>query len=118
MPESWIRESTARLVPAPAGYLGSHAVDYGYLWWLLALDDPMNPRAAPLATSSRPPRARARQWIFAVPRLALVVDRDGGAPTTARGPRFRSTSLYTHIILPRCSPEGSDVTATSEARSR
>ena len=93
VPEAWIRESTARVVHAPR-YLGSHAADYGYLWWLLDLDDPMNPRPLPGDVVTA---AGARgQWIFAVPRLALVVvvtsssdDRDWARPIDF---------LYTHVI--------------------
>jgi CubicO group peptidase (beta-lactamase class C family) len=43
VPESWILESTRRLIRGPRRF-GNHSVDYGYLWWILSLDDPMNAR--------------------------------------------------------------------------
>jgi CubicO group peptidase (beta-lactamase class C family) len=68
--ETWIRQSTQRLVRPPWTF-GAHAVDYGYLWWILSLADPMNPRPATgdVITAS----GAQGQWIFAVPSLGLVM---------------------------------------------
>jgi CubicO group peptidase (beta-lactamase class C family) len=92
--ENWIRESTARIVSRPRTF-GSHAVDYGYLWWILDLADPMNSRAqaGDIITASG---ARG-QWIFAVPREALVMistAENGDTPNASRPIDF----LYTHVL--------------------
>jgi CubicO group peptidase (beta-lactamase class C family) len=92
--ESWIRESTQRIVVRPRTF-GAHAVDYGYLWWLLDLADPMNPRARPgdIITASG---ARG-QWMFAVPEEDLVMvstAENGDTPNTIKPIDF----FYTHVM--------------------
>lgn len=92
--DAWIRESTQRVVPRPRTF-GVHGVDYGYLWWILDLADPMNPRpqAGDVITASG---ARG-QWIFAIPREDLVMvstAENGDTPNANRPTDF----LYTHVL--------------------
>ena len=93
VPEEWVRASTQRVVRRPRTF-GAHRVDYGYLWWILDLDDPMSPRPEPgdVVTASG---ARG-QWIFAVPRYGLVV------ATTAENENAHFADpvdfLYTHVL--------------------
>jgi CubicO group peptidase (beta-lactamase class C family) len=92
--EAWIRESTQRVVSRPRTF-GVHGVDYGYLWWILDLADPMNPRpqAGDIITASG---ARG-QWIFAIPREDLVMistAENGDTPNAGRPADF----LYTHVL--------------------
>jgi CubicO group peptidase (beta-lactamase class C family) len=91
---AWIRESTQRIVVGPRSF-GAHALDYGYLWWILDLADPMNPRpqAGDVITASG---ARG-QWIFAIPRDDLVMistAENGDTPNANRPTDF----LYTHVL--------------------
>ena len=91
--DAWIRESTQRIVPRPRSF-GTHALDYGYLWWILDLADPMNPRpqAGDVITASG---ARG-QWIFAIPREDLVlISTAENADFNANRP---SDFLYTHVL--------------------
>jgi hypothetical protein len=72
-----------------------HGVDYGYLWWILDLADPMNPRpqAGDVITASG---ARG-QWIFAIPREDLVMistAENGETPNSNKPADF----LYTHVL--------------------
>jgi CubicO group peptidase (beta-lactamase class C family) len=92
--EAWTRESTQRIVVRPRSF-GAHPVDYGYLWWILDLADPMNarPQAGDIITASG---ARG-QWIFAVPREDLVMvstAENGDSPNANRPTDF----LYTHVL--------------------
>ena len=70
VPEAWIARSTATHGPR-VRTMGSHRVDYGYLWWQAPLDDPMNPR--PAAGSLIFAAGAGGQWIIIVPRYGLVV---------------------------------------------
>jgi CubicO group peptidase (beta-lactamase class C family) len=91
---AWIRESTQRLVAAPpAGW--PHPVDYGYLWWIMSLADPMNRRPEPgdviVAAGAQ------GQWIFVVPRYDLVMVATGQTDSDfdrMYAPNF----LYTHVL--------------------
>jgi CubicO group peptidase (beta-lactamase class C family) len=82
VPESWIRESTARVVSRPRTF-GSYGTDYGYHWWMLDGDV--------IAASGA-----MGQWIFVSPRLNLVV------ATTAQNEGFNSIRaiefLYASVI--------------------
>ncbi|MEO8578062.1 MAG: hypothetical protein ABI556_15235, partial [Gemmatimonadales bacterium] len=67
--ESWLRESTAHHVRNPRTF-GSHPLDYGYLWWLLPLNNVSSTGwENDIITASG---ARG-QWLFVVPSLDLVV---------------------------------------------
>jgi CubicO group peptidase (beta-lactamase class C family) len=74
VPPDWIASSTRRLVTAPRGF-GRHTVDYGYLWWLGSLADPMNPRreSGDIVIAA----GTGGQWIFIVPRYDLVMISNG-----------------------------------------
>ena len=61
---AWMRESTAAQVVAPRT-LGSHPVDYGFLWWI------MSPMDIVTASGAR------GQWIFVSRRHRLVVAATG-----------------------------------------
>jgi CubicO group peptidase (beta-lactamase class C family) len=74
VPEAWITASTRRVVTFPRT-LGRHRVDYGRLWWLGSLDDPMNPR--PVAGDVIVASGTGGQWIFVVPRYDLVMIATG-----------------------------------------
>jgi CubicO group peptidase (beta-lactamase class C family) len=80
--------------PRPRTF-GPHGVDYGYLWWVLDLADPMNPRpqAGDVITASG---ARG-QWIFAIPRddLAMISTAENGDTPNANRP---TDFLYTHVL--------------------
>ena len=67
--ESWIRESTAHHVRNPRSF-GSHPTDYGYLWWLLPLD---NRSGTDSNTDIITASGAKGQWLFIVPRYDLVV---------------------------------------------
>ncbi|HEU0015908.1 MAG TPA: serine hydrolase [Longimicrobium sp.] len=92
VPAEWIARSTAAHVTAGVGAMGSHPVEYGYLWWRTDLDHPTNPRRESgeviFASGAR------GQWIFIVPRHRLVVvataEQEGG-PTAL-------DYLYTHVL--------------------
>jgi CubicO group peptidase (beta-lactamase class C family) len=92
---AWLtRGRSARRVIRGPGRFGSHSADYGYLWWILSLADPMNPRPRSGDVSAA---AGARgQWIFAVPSLGLVVvtSAENDDANWARPVDF----LFTHII--------------------
>jgi len=67
--EKWINESTAHLVRNPRTF-GSHPTDYGYLWWLLPLDNVSSTgRDTDIVTAS----GAKGQWLFIVPKYDLVV---------------------------------------------
>jgi CubicO group peptidase (beta-lactamase class C family) len=71
VPAAWMRESTRLWVAHPRTF-NQHAVDYGYLWWLLPIDGSggrERPRDEIIITA-----AGARgQWLFVLPRYDLVV---------------------------------------------
>jgi CubicO group peptidase (beta-lactamase class C family) len=67
--EAWLRESTAHHVRNPRTF-GSHPTDYGYLWWLLPLDN----RAGGEWDSDIITASGAKgQWLFIIPRHDIVV---------------------------------------------
>jgi CubicO group peptidase (beta-lactamase class C family) len=74
VPAEWIQASTRVHVAQPRAF-GRHAVDYGYLWWLGSLADPMNPRreTGEVIIAS----GTGGQWIFVVPRYDLVMVSNG-----------------------------------------
>ncbi len=67
--ERWIRESTAHHVTNPRTF-GSHPTDYGYLWWLLPLN---NVAGGDWTTDVITASGAKGQWLFIVPRHDLVV---------------------------------------------
>jgi CubicO group peptidase (beta-lactamase class C family) len=92
--DAWIRESTQRAVSRPRTF-GAHGLDYGYLWWILDLADPMNPRpqAGDIITAS----GAQGQWIFAIPREDLVMistAQNGDSPHANKPTDF----LFTHVL--------------------
>jgi CubicO group peptidase (beta-lactamase class C family) len=91
--ERWIAESTRRMVRDPRTF-GPHRVDYGYLWWIGSLDDPMNPRRESgdvwIASGAM------GQWIFAVPRYRLVMVATGQNGDGRWASPF--DFLYTHVL--------------------
>jgi CubicO group peptidase (beta-lactamase class C family) len=67
--ESWINQSTLHHVRSPRTF-GSHPTDYGYLWWLLPLDNrSSNGWDTDVITAS----GAKGQWLFIVPKYDLVV---------------------------------------------
>lgn len=72
--EEWIRESMQHRVTRPRT-MGSHWVDYGYLWWLLSLPDGGDD--ADIYTAS----GAQGQWIFIIPRYDMVVVVTGSTIT-------------------------------------
>jgi len=93
VPAAWIEASTRRIVSFPRS-LGRHRVDYGWLWWIGSLDDPMNPRPEPgdviVASGS------GGQWIFIVPRYGLVMIATGGNQDDRWSAAF--DFLYTDVL--------------------
>jgi len=88
----WLQESTRHWVSYPRA-LGSHSVDYGYLWWLLPVDStsPSQGDGADIYTA-----AGARdQWIFVIPKYDMVVVVTGNTSTTFAQP---VDFLYTDIL--------------------
>jgi CubicO group peptidase (beta-lactamase class C family) len=81
--EEWLTESMQHRVHNPRRF-GSHSVDYGYLWWLLSLDeaggggqpDPDIYTAA----------GAHDQWIFVIPRFDMVVVVTGNTSATFAEP--------------------------------
>ena len=73
--EAWLEQSTAPVVRAPRTF-GSHATDYGYLWWPM----PISGAASSgwdhdvIAASGA-----LGQWLFIVPKYDLVVVVTGNA---------------------------------------
>jgi len=74
VPVAWIQASTRRAA-VPSFNLGSHAMGYGYLWWIASLDDPLNPRdeTGDVIVAS----GTGGQWIFVVPKYDLVMVSTG-----------------------------------------
>jgi CubicO group peptidase (beta-lactamase class C family) len=93
VPEEWIRRATTRIVRNPRTF-GPHAVDYGYLWWIASLDDPMNPhpRAGDVYLASG---ARG-QWLFVVPAFDLVVASNADNDDAHWADQL--DFLYTHVL--------------------
>jgi len=67
--ESWIDESTRHHVHNPRTF-GTHPTDYGYLWWLLPLD---NRSGGSWDTDIITASGAKGQWLFIVPKYDLVV---------------------------------------------
>jgi len=93
VPAAWIAASTRRVVAFPRA-LGRHRVDYGSLWWLGSLDDPMNPRteAGDVIVAS----GSGGQWIFIVPRYDLVMVATGANDDDRWSAAF--DFLYTDVL--------------------
>ena len=94
VPPDWIRESTGRIVSSPpAGW--PHPVDYGYLWWLMSLTDPMNTRPEPgdviVAAGAQ------GQWIMVAPRYRLVMTATGETDNDF-GRMYAPNFFYTHVL--------------------
>ena len=67
--ERWIDESTRHHVRNPRTF-GAHPTDYGYLWWLLPLD---NRSSSGWDTDIITASGAKGQWLFIVPKYDLVV---------------------------------------------
>ena len=94
VPSEWIRESTRRIVSSPpAGW--PHPVDYGYLWWLMSLADPMNARPEPgdviVAAGAQ------GQWIMVAPRYRLVMTATGETDNDF-GRMYAPNFFYSHVL--------------------
>ncbi|HEV8485515.1 MAG TPA: serine hydrolase [Blastocatellia bacterium] len=90
--QEWLQESTRHWVSYPRTF-SSHRVDYGYLWWLLPLDDTdaSHGEDADVYTA-----AGARdQWIFVIPKYDMVVVVTGNTSATFAQP---VDFLYTDIL--------------------
>jgi CubicO group peptidase (beta-lactamase class C family) len=74
--ESWLRESTGHHVRSPRTF-GSHPTDYGYLWWLLPID---NRSSTGWDTDIITASGAKGQWLFVIPRYDLVVAATSNAP--------------------------------------
>lgn len=93
VPASWIEASTRRVVAFPRT-LGRHRVDYGRLWWIGSLDDPMNPR--PESGDVIVASGTGGQWIFVVPRYGLVMVSTGANQDDRWSAAF--DFLYTDVL--------------------
>jgi len=93
VPEAWITASTRRVVSFPRS-LGRHRVDYGRLWWIGSLDDPMSPR--PEAGDVIVASGSGGQWIFIVPRYQLVMIATGANQDDRWAAAF--DFLYTDVL--------------------
>ena len=88
----WLQESMRHWVSYPRTF-GSHPVDYGYLWWLLPVD---NTGASQGEGADVYTAAGARdQWIFVIPKYDMVVVVTGNTSTTFGQP---VDFLYTDIL--------------------
>jgi CubicO group peptidase (beta-lactamase class C family) len=99
VPEAWIDESMRRR--ATPWRFGSHTVDYGYLWWLLKVDETSEVVGSDndIYTAS----GAQGQWIFAIPRYDMVVVVTGSADG---GDMFRPVDfLYSDILRAVRSPQ-------------
>ena len=88
----WLQESTRHWVAYPRTF-GSHSVDYGYLWWLLPVDNtvPSQGDDADVYTAS----GARDQWIFVIPKYDMVVVVTGNTSATFAQP---VDFLYTDIL--------------------
>jgi len=90
----WIHESTRRVVASPpAGW--PHPVDYGYLWWIMSLADPMNPR--PESGDVIVAAGAQGQWIMVAPRYRLVMTATGQADSDF-SQMYAPNFFYTHVL--------------------
>jgi CubicO group peptidase (beta-lactamase class C family) len=67
--EKWIDESTQHHVRNPRTF-GNHPTDYGYLWWLLPLD---NVAGGSWDTDVITASGAKGQWLFVIPKYDIVV---------------------------------------------
>jgi CubicO group peptidase (beta-lactamase class C family) len=88
--EQWIAESMQRAVTYPRTF-GGRPVDYGYLWWLLRLEeeDPASPDADIYAAAGA-----QGQWIFVIPKYDMVVVSTGSTSQFDKAINF----LYADIL--------------------
>lgn len=88
----WLDESMQHHVRNPRR-LGSHPVDYGYLWWLLPVDGvgATQGEQVDIYTAS----GARDQWIFVIPRYDMVVVVTGNTVSTFAQP---VDFLYTDIL--------------------
>jgi CubicO group peptidase (beta-lactamase class C family) len=91
--EQWITSSTSHLVRNPRTF-GSHPTDYGYLWWLMPLDDRQSDGwDSDIITTS----GAKGQWLFVIPKYDLVVAVTSGG-TTFNGYIDPVNVLYADIL--------------------
>ena len=84
--EQWIASSTSHIVRNPRTF-GSHPTDYGYLWWIMPLDD------TDIITAS----GAKGQWLFVIPKYDMVVAVTSGG-TTFNGYIDPVNFLYSEIL--------------------
>ena len=93
LPEAWVATVTRPHVVRARGF-GRRAVDYGYLWYVASLDDPLSPRRE---TGDVYVAAGALgQWIFVVPKHRLVMVVTAQEPGPAAGAPF--DFLFTDVL--------------------
>jgi CubicO group peptidase (beta-lactamase class C family) len=90
--EDWLKQSMQHWVRNPRTF-NSHAVDYGYLWWLLPLDGIgiTQGEDADIYTAS----GARDQWIFVIPKYDMVVVVTGNTSSTFAQP---VDFLYSDIL--------------------
>jgi len=87
----WARESTEHAVRYPRT-IASRPVDYGYLWWLLSLDE--SGSSTERDTDIYAAAGAQGQWIFVIPKYDMVVVSTGNTPYWDRAVDF----LYSDIL--------------------
>lgn len=94
VPAEWIRESTRRVVASPPADW-PHPVDYGYLWCLMSLADPMNAR--PESGDVIVAAGAQGQWIMVAPRYRLVMTATGQTDSDFSR-MYAPNFFYTHVL--------------------
>lgn len=91
VPADWVRESTSHAVTYPRTF-ASRLVDYGYLWWLMPVDQSgwTKNRDTDIYTAA----GAQGQWIFVIPRYDMVIVSTGNTPIFDRAVDF----LYSDIL--------------------
>lgn len=85
----WVRESTSHAVRYPRTF-ASRPTDYGYLWWLLNVDEGAPTEDGDIYTAS----GAQGQWIFVIPKYDMVVVSTGNTPYFDQAVDF----LYSDIL--------------------
>jgi uncharacterized protein (TIGR03437 family) len=88
----WISASVRHWVNSPRTFAG-RPVDYGYLWWLFALDGANGAQGAEFDVYTA--SGAQDQWIFAVPKYDLIVVVTGSTSATFAEP---VSFLFTDIL--------------------
>src|SRR6185503_7603459 len=90
--KEWLEESITPRTLRPRTF-GSHATDYGYLWWLLPIDGSggTSDRNNLIITGS----GARTQWLFVIPRFDLVVAVTGSSDASFNEP---PDFLYSTIL--------------------